>query len=142
MLRQKQNKNFNYAKEQKQKKFQGCWEFGCAKGMFEKSLAQQIEDEYKNDFDIQIKVQCNGNRADVQPIPLAMYEIEDGQGKDKGMITFAEVIGEVDMDCGKRMKHSKIRWIEESEVEGFSEPAVPDFKNTLKMVFDRLKEGT
>ena len=124
------------------KKFQGCWEFGCAKGMFEKSLAQQIEDEYKNDFDIQIKVQCNGNRADVQPIPLAMYEIEDGQGKDKGMITFAEVIGEVDMDCGKRMKHSKIRWIEESEVEGFSEPAVPDFKNTLKMVFDRLKEGT
>lgn len=57
-------------------------------------------------------------------------------------ILIAEVIGEVDMDCGKRMKHSKIRWIEESEVEGFSEPAVPDFKNTLKMVFDRLKEGT
>lgn len=37
-------------------------------------------------------------------------------------------------------KHSEVRWMEEHEVEGFSEQAVPDFKNTLRLVFDRLKE--
>lgn len=121
-------------------KFPGCWEFGCAKGTLETSLVEQIEDEYKKDFGIVIKVQCNEDRKDIQPIPLAMYEIESEQGKDKGIITMAEIIEEVDVDNFRGIKHSKVRWIEESEIDQFSEEAVVDFKNTLKIVFNKLRE--
>ncbi len=59
------------------KKFPGLWEFGCAKGTLEKPLKEQIEEEYQKDFGIQIEVQCNKSRNDVQPIPLVMYEVEN-----------------------------------------------------------------
>lgn len=122
-------------------KFPGHWEFGCAKGTLETSLAQQIEEEYKKDFGIQIKIQCNNNREDIQPIPLVMYEIDSEQGKDKGIITMAEIIEDFDVTNFHSLKHSEIRWITENEIEQFSETAVTDFKNTLKIVFDKLKEN-
>ena len=121
-------------------KFPGCWEFGCAKGTLETSLEKQIKDEYKKDFGIDIKIQCNEDREDIQPIPLAMYEVENAQGKDKGIITMAEILENNDIDNFNREKHSQVRWIEENEVDQFSEPAVNDFKNTLKLVFEKLKE--
>lgn len=103
-------------------------------------MAEQIEKEYRKDFGIKIRVQRNENRRDVQPIPLAMYEVESEQGKDKGIITMAEIIEEFDVNAFQGDKHSEVRWMEEHEVEEFSEQAVPDFKNTLRLVFDRLKE--
>ena len=108
--------------------------------MLEKSLVERIQEEYESDFGLQIKVLCNDEREDIQPIPLAMYEVESEQGKDKGIITMAEIVNDVDVEkfCGT--KHTELRWISEDEVESFSEPAVADFKNTLKMVFKRLKE--
>jgi len=121
-------------------KFPGYWEFGCAKGTLETSLVERIEEEYRQDFGINIKVQCNNDREDIQPIPLAMYEVDSDQGKDKGIITMAEIVGDFDIDNFSGAKHSTVRWIEESELEQFSEPAVADFKNTLKIVFDKLKE--
>ncbi len=121
-------------------KFPSCWEFGCAKGRLETSLVEQIENEYRNDFGIKIKVQCNKDREDIQPIPLAMYEIDSAQGKDKGIITMAEIVEDFDIDNFSGTKHSEVRWIEENEIENFSEPTIADFKNTLKIVFDRLKE--
>lgn len=121
-------------------KLPGCWEFGCAKGTLETSLVERIEEEYRKDFGINIKVQCNKDRKDIQPIPLAMYEVDGVQGKDKGIITMAEIVGDFDIDNFSGVKHSKVRWIEESEIEQFSEQAVDDFKNTLKIVFDKLKE--
>lgn len=121
-------------------KLPDCWEFGCAKGTLETSLVERIEEEYRKDFGINIKVQCNKDRKDIQPIPLAMYEVDGDQGKDKGIITMAEIVGDFDIDNFSGVKHSKVRWIEEREIEQFSEPAVDDFKNTLKIVFDKLKE--
>lgn len=122
-------------------KLAGVWEFGCAKGSLEKTLTEQIEADYREDFGIEIHVQCNHGREDVQPLPLAMYEAENGQGKDKGIITMAEIVGDVDIEHFHGVKHSQIRWIGEDEIEQFSEPAVVDFKDTLKMVFERLKEA-
>lgn len=121
-------------------KFPGCWEFGCAKGTLETSLAKQIENEYRKDFGVKIQVQCNKDRKDIQPIPLVMYEIDSVQGKDKGIITMAEIVEDFDIHNFSGAKHSKVRWIKESEIEQFSEPIIPDFKNTLKIVFDKLKE--
>lgn len=119
-------------------KFPGYWEFGCAKGVLEKSLVDQIQEEYKKDFGIQIKVQCNEEREDIQPIPLAMYEVDGEQGKDKGIITLAEIIDDLDIESFQSFKHSQLRWIKEDEVDNFSETAVADFKNTLKMAFNSL----
>lgn len=121
-------------------KLPGHWEFGCAKGKLEKTLIEQIEEEYREDFGIQIKVQSDKERKDLQPVPLAIYEIESEQGRDKGIITLAEIVGEVDVERFHSDKHSQIRWIEEDEVDRFSEPAVKDFKHTLKIVFKRLRE--
>lgn len=103
-------------------------------------MVERIEEEYRKDFGINIKVQCNKDRKDIQPIPLAMYEVDSDQGKDKGIITMAEIVGDFDIDNFSGAKHSTVRWIGESELEQFSEPAVADFKNTLKLVFGKLKE--
>ena len=103
-------------------------------------MVEQIEEEYRRDFGIKIKVQCNKGRKDVQPIPLAMYEIDCELGKDKGIITLAEIIEDFDVDNFSGVKHSKVRWIEESEIDQFSEQTIDDFKDTLKIVFNKLKE--
>ena len=67
----------------------GIW---CAKAVLERSLNEQIEQEYYNDFGVKIKVVCDEEREDKQPIPLALYEVESEQGKDKGVISLAEVV--------------------------------------------------
>lgn len=121
-------------------KLPGVWEFGCVKGTLKNTLVEQIVEDYKSDFGIDIKVNCNKERKDIQPIPLAMYEIEGDNGKDKGVITMAEIIGNYDINNFRSDKHSELRWITEKEIETFSEPAVTDFKNTLKLVFKKLKE--
>ena len=115
----------------------GIW---LCEGEIRKTLIDQIEEEYREDFGIRIKVQSDRGRKDLQPVPLAVYEIESEQGRDKGIITLAEIVGEVDVERFHSDKHSQIRWIEEDEVDGFSEPAVEDFKHTLKIVFKRLRE--
>lgn len=121
-------------------KFPDCWEFGCAKGRLEKTLAEQIENEYLEDFGIKIKVVCNEEREDRQPLPLAMYEVRSEQGKDKGVITLARIMESYAVEDFRGNKHSEVRWIREEEVEGFDEPAIPDFKNTLKMAFHKMRE--
>lgn len=125
-------------RSENRKKLAGLWEFGCAKGSLEKSLVEQIEEDYWLDFGIRIKVVCNKDRKDIQPVPLAVYEVEGELGKDKGIITLAEIMEDVDVEGFRGEKHSRIRWIEEDEVEQFSEPAVDDFHHTLNMVFHWL----
>ena len=52
------------------------------------------------------KVQSDRGRKDLQPVPLAIYEIESEQGRDKGIITLAEIVGEVDVERFHSDKHS------------------------------------
>ena len=79
------------------KKYLSKWEFGCAKGALETSLSVQIEQEYYEDFGLKIQVVCDARRDDEQPIPLALYEVESEQGKDKGVISLAEIIEPYDI---------------------------------------------
>lgn len=123
------------------RKYSGQWEFGCAKGTLEMSLCDQIEKEYFEDFNVKIKVICDTTRDDRQPIPLALYEVESEQGKDKGFISLAEIIEPYDVNSFEEStKHSKVKWIAKEEVEEFSEEAVKDFKNTLRMAFQKMEE--
>lgn len=121
-------------------KYPDCWEFGCAKALSEKTLVERLKSEYKKDFGIDIEIQCNNSRDDKQPIPIAMYEVSNNKGKDKGIITFAQIIGNVDLEKINPDKHSEMRWITENEIDDFKEQTVPDFKNTLKLVFKKINE--
>lgn len=123
------------------RKYSRQWEFGCAKGTLEISLCDQIEKEYFEDFGVKINVICDTTRDDRQPIPLALYEIESEQGKDKGFIALAEIVESYNVNNFKESpKHSKVRWIAKEEVEEFNEEAVKDFKSTLRIAFQKMEE--
>ena len=125
----------------KREKYPDKWEFGCAKAVLERSLNEQIEQEYYNNFGVKIKVVCDEEREDKQPIPLALYEVESEQGKDKGVISLAEVVETYKKsDFKENEKHSEVRWISREEVDTFKEDTVKDFKNTLKLAFAKMEE--
>lgn len=123
------------------KRYSGQWEFGCAKGTLEMSLCDQIEREYYEDFGVKIKVICDNTRTDIQPIPLALYEVDSEQGKDKGFISLAKIVESYEVSEFKEStKHSQVKWITKEEVDEFKEEAVKDFKNTLKLAFRKMEE--
>lgn len=121
-------------------KFPNMWDFGCAKANKGTSLSEQIEIEYKKDFLIDIEVVLDNSREDKQPIPIALYQIpEDECHTHKGIITIASIKDSSKIEIDKR-KYSEYRWIVESEVETFEEPAIPDFKDTLRKAFKIIKK--
>ena len=80
-------------------------------------MSVQIEQEYYEDFGLKIQVVCDARRDDEQPIPLALYEVESEQGKDKGVISLAEIIEPYDItNFVENGKHSSVRWISKEEV--------------------------
>lgn len=116
----------------------GKWEFGCAKASSNAELSRTIEEEYARDFAIHICLEMDGTRKDVQPKPLAVYQIEKDNELHKGIIFLARIVsGEVALN---KKKHSNYRMISESEIEEFKdEECVSDFKQTLKMAFEIIK---
>ena len=53
----------------------------------------------------------------------------------------AKIIEEYDVDkFQSTKKHERVKWIEESEVDDFTEDAIDDFKNSLKEAFKKIKE--
>lgn len=67
-----------------------------------------------------------------------MYQISKGDKFQKGVIVVAKIIkniDKIDEVIKKKGKHEKYRWISEQEIETFNEPAINDFKDTLKKVF-------
>ena len=126
--------------------FKDNWEFGCAKATINKSISDKIKEEYKEDFDIDIDPVVDNLRSQKEPIPIAIYSVEhkanfDMQGNDKGIITLARIKG--NFDIAKFVatdKHDKLAWIyEEDNLEDFT-PSIPDFAQTLKTCFARIKE--
>lgn len=68
---------------------------------------------------------------------MALYEVESEQGKDKGVISLAEVVETYKKsDFKENEKHSEVRWISREEVDTFKEDTVKDFKNTLKLMHE------
>lgn len=113
----------------------GMWEFGCAKASPNAELSRTIEEEYARDFGINICLDMDRSRKDVQPKPLAVYQIERNHELQKGIIFLAKIVsGEVVLN---KNKHFSYRMISESEIEEFKdEECVSDFKQTLKMAFE------
>ncbi len=128
-------------------KCRGLWEFGCAKAVLDKSIAQRIKDEYKQDFNIDIEPVLDESRIIKEPVPIALYQLEhsgDNNKKDKGIITLAEIKGEFDINrFNSTTKHKELAWIEEediSDLENKFENCVPDFKVTIEKAFKLIRD--
>ena len=137
------NKKILIAKRKNRKFFSGLWEFGCAKASIDENLCDSIKKEYKNDFGIEIDIICDDGRNDKEPKPIALYQVNKVDKLQKGVIVVAKIIQNVEQIDGvinKRGKHEKYKWITEEEVETFDEPAINDFKDTLKKVFTMWDE--
>lgn len=119
----------------------GKWEFGCAKASMDLDISESIENEYKEDFNLDIKIIKDETREDNEPIPLAVYQIQKDNGLHKGIIFLATTeVDEESYSFYKSKKHSQIKWIKESEIDNFTEDAVKDFRKTLVMAFEKIKE--
>lgn len=116
------------------------WEFGCAKASLHLNLSDSIISEYKDDFGITVQPILNYDRHDKEPDPIAMYEVEKQNGLHKGVIVLAKIVEPFNVDTFvPSHKHQKLMWIEEKGIDTFSEKCVPDFKETLRFVFDKIK---
>ncbi|MCI8826088.1 MAG: hypothetical protein HFH63_09470 [Lachnospiraceae bacterium] len=114
----------------------GKWEFGCAKANREVNLCESIIHEYKEDFGIDIELVLDDSRKEELPVPIALYQIKNNNGLHKGIIVLAKTKN--DYVEKELKKHSQIRWIGKEDIEAFEEPAVPDFKSTLKSAFEQF----
>ncbi|MBS6396656.1 MAG: hypothetical protein KH452_05845 [Clostridiales bacterium] len=131
-------------------KHKGQWEFGCAKAVIDKSIAQRVKEEYKQDFNIDIEPVLDTERKIQEPIPIALYQVEHtsrsngANKKDKGIITLAEIIGDYKIsDFCPTKKHEKVQWVTEQDltnIEKLFEKRVPDFEQTLKEAFKKIKD--
>ncbi len=130
-------------------KHKGAWEFGCAKAVIDKSIAQKIKDEYLQDFHIEIEPILDEMREIKEPVPIALYQIahssraSEEEKMDKGIITLARIVGDFDpKDFKPNEKHQEVRWITQAELPDIEKDfpsKVPDFELTLRQAFEKIK---
>lgn len=127
-------------------KFNGQWEFGCAKIMMGDNITQKLVTEYKKDFNIEISPVLDNLQKIKEPIPIALYHIEhktNNNESDIGIITLAEINGDYNPDDFKPTnKHEKVKWVIEEDLKGLErefQECIPDFKQTLQKAFEKIK---
>lgn len=116
----------------------GRWEFGCAKATGKETLVTSIKEHYQKAFGAEIDLVMNPSRQEVQPLPIAVYELQKTTDNIlKGIIFVAKVTNTVDPARFRaENEHGEIAWISESEVDGYAkEEVVMDFHKTLYAVF-------
>lgn len=114
------------------------WEFGCAKALNNEALVSTIKNYYKITYNIEIELYLDKKRDDKQPYPIAIYELDKGNYKAKGVILVAKILNV----CGFKEtdKHDKRIFISKEEITTYSnEGAVNDFENTLEKVFSNIE---
>ena len=73
-------------RQETREKHKGQWEFGCAKAEINKSIAQKLREEYKQDFNIDINPVLDITRTMQEPIPIALYHVEHTAHPDKKLL--------------------------------------------------------
>lgn len=125
------------------------WEFGCARASIERKLCDSIQEDYQRDFGLELELVCDKDRDDIEPVPIALYQVDKSNKRknamklQKGVIVVGKIKGGkegLDEIIQNSKKHEAYKWISEAEVEGFTEGAISDFKDTLKKVFTKWNE--
>lgn len=134
-----ENKSILVVKRNDKRFLPGKWEFGCAKANLRTEIGATICREYKQDFGIDIEIVMDQNRADSQPIPLAVYSIEKNQELHKGIIFLAKIIGgNLTLN---RYKHQDYKYITESELPTLNKlEYVNDALDTMQKAFKLINE--
>lgn len=115
------------------------WEFGCAKLSSDKTLAKSMEDYYKETYGLEIELIIDKNRQEKQPIPIAVYELEDQNNIKKGVIFVAKVVNSINVqDFRAEKSHDSIEWIGQEDISKYKDNAIMDFENTLNRVFSEF----
>lgn len=132
-------------------KLGGKWEFGCAKAVSSKTVAEVIQEEYREDFNIAIEPVLDESREMKEPVPFALYHVdqynstEAEPNMDTGVITLAKVVETYEVENFRPTgKHEKVRWVRESELPKIKEVLennmVPDFERTLEQAFQMIRK--
>lgn len=111
------------------------WDFGCAKASSTERIVDTVERYYHESYGVSIKVLTDNSRAEQQPRPLAIYEIQGERSVKKGVIIVARLCSE-EHDFRKNKKYEAVKWIAEQEIDKYEGDAVSDFGNSLRSVFN------
>lgn len=115
------------------------WEFGCAKLSSDSKLISSITDYYKSTFGLEIELIVDKNRQEQQPVPIAVYELNNNGNIKKGIIFVARVKKvPPNNEFRAEKSHDRVEWIGEKDIIDYKDSAVPDFESTLKKVFDNF----
>ena len=117
----------------------GAWEFGCAKVMGDKSIAEEIKSYYRERYNVHIELIMDETRNEVQPYPIAIYEVKDKLNK-KGLIFLART-HKPENEFRSDIAHSEVKWICKEDLPSITEPKIPDFDNTIKQAFKYFEEA-
>lgn len=128
-------------RDNNRQKMPGKWEFGCVKSNFNKNLKNNIIDGYKDLLNIDISLFLDKNRDDQQPIPIAIYEIDNGQNHiDKGIIVIAKIINKENINL-QHDKYETYQFISKDEVCKYENNSVNDFKDTVNKGFRIIEKA-
>lgn len=117
----------------------GKWEFGCAHATSDRSIENAVIDHYKSIYGVEIELIKDTGRAEKQPVPIAIYELEKKNSIDKGIILLAKLKDEQVFRPNEG--HTERKWITEEEAKNIDDAdAVNDFHQTIKAVFSRFDE--
>ncbi len=118
----------------KTRKDNAVWEFGCAKAKNSETLVETVEKYYKDNYGVEIKLCLNNSRSEKQPRPLAIYEIDKGEHKAKGLILVARIVKQEAFQ--ENRGHDDRIFVSRNEISNYSGESVVDFENTLVEVLD------
>ncbi len=118
------------------------WEFGCAKANGTTSLKTTVIDYYKNNFGIDIELCLDNARQDKQPIPIAVYELENSYMVKKGIIFIAKILNKnIEQTFRPNNSHTEIKLVSQEELNQIlPEEAVNDFHVTANDVFNNFNK--
>lgn len=120
------------------------WEFGCCKSSSNKTLQNIAVEEYKNQYGIDIKIILDDSREDQQPVPVALYSLENEYKIKKGLIFWAEIINDSKVSFSKDCRYDEYKLISKEDMDDFENKhigcLITDFSATLNRVFEMNKK--
>lgn len=115
------------------------WEFGCCKSSSNKALQSVAVEEYRRQYGIEIEVVIDCGREDQQPIPIALYSLQNDSKIKKGLIFLAKLSESQSVLLQADSRYDDYKFISEEEIKEFEDAnkgnLIKDFSATLYRAF-------
>ena len=133
-----------FKRTEKRNRLKNLWEFGCTRATTDLTLTQSLVTFYKDSFGLDIEpILLDKDRKDIEPMPLAIYNIQKDDDNHKGFITIAKIVDDYDINKFKsNNKYSEVKWISKKDINLFNDnDTIPDFKSSLNLAFKYLEDN-